>query len=287
VGPALLFILLVAGAAAVIAALVRGRVSSQSSQRLRNFAAADVGEESRRTGSHLSRVMTRYRWVAALATVSVSATMVAFTSWSWLYIAALTFLSAMIGWQAESVLHQRRLQRVEQQLADSIDMMVASVKAGASLQGALESALNNSPRPWKSELEEIVGRIRYGDDPVAVFADLSERLPLETIRLFAQTLAVNWSVGGRMAVTLANVSRTIRDRLELSRRMTAMTTQGRLSVLIILIVTYFIAALIWRNDPDRMASFLGSTVGQVMTAAAILLQGLGVVWIARLCQPRF
>jgi tight adherence protein B len=182
---------------------------------------------------------------------------------------------------------QRRLQKTERQLADSIDMMVAAVKAGAGLQSAMQSTLENTPSPWRQELEEVVGRIRYGDDPVEVLTDLSDRVPLETVRLFAQTLAVNWTVGGRLSQTLANVARTIRDRLELTRRMHAMTTQARLSVVSIIAVTYFIAALMWRNDPERMGGFLSSLVGQGLVATAMILQAVGIVWISRLSTPRF
>jgi tight adherence protein B len=41
-----------------------------------------------------------------------------------------------------------------------------------------------------------------------------------------------------------------------------MTTQSRMSVAAVILVTYFIGALMWRNDPERMAGFLKSGVGQ-------------------------
>ena len=66
-----------------------------------------------------------------------------------------------------------------------------------------------------------------------------------------------------------------------------MTTQARLSVVSIMLVTYFIAALMWRNDPDRMSQFLQSMVGQALVAAAIVLQAVGIIWISRLSRPRF
>jgi tight adherence protein B len=133
----------------------------------------------------------------------------------------------------------------------------------------------------------MVSAIRYGQDPVEAVVDLSDRLPLESLTLFCQTLAVNWKVGGKLSITLANVGRTIRDRIELSRRMQAMTTQARVSVISVIAVTYFIGALIWRNDPERMGGFLGSTPGQVMVSIGMTLQAIGVVWISWMSKPKF
>ena len=48
--------------------------------------------------------------------------------------------------------------------------------------------------------------------------------------LFAAALSVHWEVGGSLAPILATVGRTVRDRIELSRRISAMTTQARLSI---------------------------------------------------------
>jgi Flp pilus assembly protein TadB len=79
----------------------------------------------------------------------------------------------------------------------------------------------------------------------------------------------------------------VRDRIELSRRMNAMTTQARLSVISVIAVTYFIGALIWRNDPERMGGFLTSMVGQALVSVGMLLEAVGVIWISWMSKPKF
>lgn len=285
-GLAIAAVIFLLGAGTMLYAIVRSRASATTRERLWRGTFGSDGDGENLPAPR-SRVMARYRWVPILCGLVLGGVLASAFLWPWPYAGAAGILLAMVGWQLESFLHQQRLQKVEQQLADGIDMMVASVKAGASLQGAIESAMENTPPPWRYELQEVVGRVRYGDAPLEVLGELTERVPLETVRLFAQTLAVNWSVGGRLSQTLASVGRTIRDRIELSRRMHAMTTQGRLSVVSVMATTYFIAALMWRNDPDRMGGFLRSLVGQIMVAGAMILQGIGIVWIARLSTPRF
>ena len=138
-----------------------------------------------------------------------------------------------------------------------------------------------------AQLEEVVGRIRLGDDPRAAVAGLAQRVPLETFHLFATVLAVHWDVGGSLTDTLATVGRIIRDRIEITQRLRALTTQAQASIIAVLVVTYFIAALMWRNNPSRMGHFLASDVGQWMVAISIVLEGVGIVWISHLRNVRY
>src|SRR5205085_5028618 len=116
-------------------------------------------------------------------------------------------------------------------------------------------------RPLRPQLDELLGRIRYGDDAQVVLKDLQRHVPLETFRLFASALSVHWETGGSLTPTLATVGRVIRDRIEVNRRIRALTSQARTSTVAVLLVTYFLALIIWRNDPERMRQFLATAIG--------------------------
>lgn len=204
-----------------------------------------------------------------------------------LFATAFAILVGLFTMQLDAAILARMTDRIENQLADAIDLLISSLKVGATLQSGMEHALRDARHPLKPQLEEMVGRIRLGDDPRDVLDGLSARVPLETFHLFAMTLAVHWDVGGSLTQTLATVGRTIRNRIEISRRLRAITSQSRISIVAIMLVTYFIAALMWRNNPDRMTSFLSTAAGQFMVAGAIVLQGLGVVWISCLSRGKF
>jgi tight adherence protein B len=193
---------------------------------------------------------------------------------------------ALLAWQLEAMLAERQVQRVEVQLADAIDLMVGALRAGAGVMNALESAVRESRPPLDQQLDEIVGRIRFGDNPQAVFHSLPQRVPLETFLLFSSALSVNWEVGGSLAATLATVGRTIRDRIEISRRIRGMTSQVRVSIMAVLGLTYFIAAVMWFNDPGRMKAFLLTNIGSFFVASAILMQAVGIAWSAHLSRAR-
>ena len=272
--------------AAMILVAVQGRQRQRARQRVLRTSLSDPQEQPIATRIR-RRTLRRYRWVALLVGILFGVLLRFAFGWPIGLAMASIVVVSLLGWQVEAAWFNRRVSVLESQLADAIDLMVAAVKAGSSLQSALESAAAASRPPLKAEFGEVVGRIRYGDEPGDVLAELEGRIPLETVRLFSTTLAVNWQVGGRLAQTLANVGRTIRDRIELTRRMHSMSAQARFSIFSILGVTYFLAALMWRNDPARMQGFLFSAVGQGAVIGAVILQGLGIVWISRLSRIKF
>lgn len=278
-------VFLVAISLVMIWLIVRWQVSTSIERRLISYQLTENAERSPLRSVNQS--VRRLWWLSPICGLLFFNLLYFTTNWPWIYQLALAVIISLLVWQADGMYYQWVLRRCEQQLADMIDMLVASLKAGATLQSSLNSVSDELKQPLRGLVEEVNQRIRFGDDVTRVLSDFSDRLPLETMRLFSISLSVNWQFGGKLAQTLANVGRTVRDRIEISRRLEAMTIQSRLSVISILLTTYFIAALMWRNDPERMSGFLSSTIGQYLVAAAMLLQGVGIVWISRLSQPRF
>jgi Flp pilus assembly protein TadB len=196
-------------------------------------------------------------------------------------------LFGLLGSLVESMRVQRRFALIEGQLSDSIDIIVGSLRAGAGVTDALASSLVEAREPLRSELHEVLNRLRLGDEPALVFQNLTRRVPLETFGLFAATLATHWEVGGSLAPPMASVGRTIRDRIEIARRIRSLTTQSRVSTMAVLAATYFIAAVIWRNDPERMQNFLATSIGRALVVAAVIMQGIGLVWSAWLGRVKY
>ena len=109
-------------------------------------------------------------------------------------------------------------------------------------------------------------------------------MPLETFRLFATSLAIHWEVGGSLATTLSTVGQTVRDRIELSRRVRAQSVESHASVAVVLAIAYILGFLMWRTNPDRLEAFVGTGIGSLVVAGVIALQAVGLVWMSRLSR---
>ena len=112
-----------------------------------------------------------------------------------LYHATAGLVVGLLGWQLEAMFAEHRVQKIEVQLADAIDLMVGALRTGAGLTKALESAVYESRPPLREQLDEVAGRIHFGDDPQVAFRSSTERRSARD--LFAIFLGPLGSLGGR------------------------------------------------------------------------------------------
>jgi tight adherence protein B len=231
--------------------------------------------------------LTRRHWLPFLSGGIVVAIVYFLVGLKFSYAIMFGVVVGLLAYEVEAYLATHKTLLIEQQLADAIDLMVASLRAGAGMMNCLESAIRESRAPLRPQMEDVLGRIRYGDDPSSVYRGLMERVPIETFRLFCSALTVHQEVGGSLAPTLATVGRIIRDRIELTRRIRSLTVQSRASTFAILGTTYFIGLVMWRTDPARMEEFLASPTGSGMLSGAVILQGVGVFWTSLLSRLKY
>jgi len=231
--------------------------------------------------------LRRRRWLPWAAGVVVGCLFYFVLGWAAPFAVSLALIAALLGSQLEAHLAERKTARMENQLADAVDLMVGTLSAGAGVNNALETAANESRRPLRPQLEEVVGRIRLGDHPPTVFHGLVRRVPLETFLLFSSALAVHWETGGSLGPTLSTLGRTIRDRIEITRRIRANITQSHLSTLAVLGLTYLIALIMWLSNPEHMRAFLTSPTGQWFLAFTMLLQAMGIAWMSAISRLKF
>ena len=220
-------------------------------------------------------------WIVGLTTAAVLGFVVSLIPWIACAIGLLAGIAVRVGidaWKA------RQAARFELQLANGLDLIVGSLRAGAGVTEALTTAARQARGALRSSLSELIERIRIGDDPLATLSDLEAQYPLESFRLFTFTLAAHWEGGGSLASTLSNVGSTIRDRVSVRRRVSAQAVETQVSVLGILVITYALALLMWNNYPDRLESFTTSELGSMFVALTILLQAVGMFWIARMTR---
>ncbi|MEM1069756.1 MAG: type II secretion system F family protein, partial [Planctomycetota bacterium] len=185
------------------------------------------------------RLSRNWIWLPWVLGIGIALTVWIFFQWPIQYVLAIGLVVSLLLNQLENYLHSRHIARLERQLADTIDIMIGAVSAGAAVGPAIDAATIESERPLKPYLEELSGRIRFGDDPIQVFRSLADRVPLETFLLFSSSLVVHFESGGRLAPTLATVGRTIRDRIEVTRRIQSNIAQSQFSTFAILGLVYF------------------------------------------------
>jgi Flp pilus assembly protein TadB len=277
---------LLLGLGAIAAYWRNARVRALARERMEH--SAEISETAAEAPLPAARsYLVRHRFAPWIFGLFVAGVLYFAVGWALPFVIAVALIVSLQAGQLEAYLAAVRTARIETQLADAIDLMVAALQAGASVADALENAMGEARSPLRPQLEEVVGRIRFGDDPRAAYQGLTERVPLETFLLFASALSVQSETGGSLAPTLASVGRTIRDRIEMARRIRSNSAQSEVSTMAVLFLTYFIALVVWRTDPVQMHEFLATAIGQWTVAGTILLQAVGLVWMSVISRLKF
>ena len=190
---------------------------------------------------------------------------------------ALTFI-------AHRTVQDRQALVLEEGLADALDLAMSALRAGSSPLDAFQRAARDAQEPLRQLLSDLTGRLAAGEPPGRATARLVEQAPLESFRLLALCLSVQWTAGGQLSRSLALVSRSVRDRADVLRRVESQAGPTRGSVLLLMAANVAIAAIVWLNDPPGIMRFLDSDVGTGLVTGTLLLQGISLVWMWRLAR---
>lgn len=216
------------------------------------------------------------------------ATLVVCTLWGWSAIVSsgIAAVTATLCHVLLASRAQRRALQLEEGLAEAVSLASSALRAGSSPVDALERAARAVQGPARAVLLDLSGRVRLGDDATKALEALVERVPLESYRLFAIALSVQWRAGGSLERSLGVVARAVRDRVELERRIQTQAAPTNASIFAFVAATAGIAYLMWQNDPANLEHFLASTTGSNLVGGAIWLQAIGTFWIWRMAQVR-
>jgi len=135
---------------------------------------------------------------------------------------------------------KKRVDRIVAQLPDALDLMARGLKVGHPLNTTLQSVASEMPDPIGTEIGIVVDQISYGDDLIEAMRDLAERIPEEDIQYLAVAIGIQHGTGGDLGRILGTLSRVIRGRMMMRRKIRAISSEGRLSAIFLSSLPIFI-----------------------------------------------
>jgi tight adherence protein B len=123
----------------------------------------------------------------------------------------------------------KRLSMLEEQLPDAIELMVRSLRVGHPFSSAISIVSKEVADPLASEFGVIADESAYGRDIGEALKDMAERLDMQDLRFLAVAVTIQQQSGGNLAEILAGLSKVIRARFRLFRRVKAITAEAQWS----------------------------------------------------------
>ena len=124
---------------------------------------------------------------------------------------------------------KKRLGMIEEQLPDAVELMVRSLRVGHPFTSAMQIVAKEVPDPLGSEMGVISDESAYGRDVGEALKHMAERLDMQDLRFLAVAVTIQQTSGGNLAEILDGLSKVIRARFKLFRRVRAITAEAKWS----------------------------------------------------------
>ena len=124
---------------------------------------------------------------------------------------------------------KKRLAMIEEQLPDSVELMVRSLRVGHPFSSALQIVAKEVPDPLGTEMGVISDEAAYGRDVGEALKAMAERLEMQDLRFLAVAVTIQQQSGGNLAEILDGLAKVVRSRFKLFRRVKAITAEAKWS----------------------------------------------------------
>lgn len=193
---------------------------------------------------------------------------------------------ATLPFEIMMIRRARRLKRFEYQLPEALDLVGRALRAGHSFSSSLQMAGNELPDPIGEELRQVFDEINFGVAVPTALQNLVARIPSTDLGFFAISVMIQRETGGNLAEVLDKISMIIRERLKLFGKVRTLSAEGRISALILSLLPFVTAAMMFVVNPSFMSILWTDSIGQRLLAAGLVMMFLGIIWMRKIIQIR-
>ena len=157
-------------------------------------------------------------------------------------------------------------------------------KAQHSFLQALDTVSKEIGEPSGPEFARVVAEIKLGrpfDEAINATAD---RVGSEEFKWAMLAVNIQREVGGNLAEILDGLADTVRERQAIRRQIRVLSSEGRLSVRILVALPFLITLYVIKVNPNYMKLLWTTWLGLVMIGAGAFLMVAGVVWARKLVR---
>lgn len=187
-----------------------------------------------------------------------------------------------------------RIRKLRSHLQEALLSLSASLKAGLALPGALSRCVQDLQRLHRkdssdilAEFAAVVREIELGTPVDTALAHLRERVPLEEVEAFVDSVLITRQRGGNLVEVIGNVVQMTADKLAMEREIHAVTAAKRLEAVAVPVVPVVLYLLLRVISPGYMEPFFGTAAGQAALGAAFLLTSLAFFAARRIAAVDF
>jgi len=207
----------------------------------------------------------------------------------WLVFRNFLFLSGLMGGLffpriVVNIISGRRLGRFNDQLGDTINLLVNSLRSGYSMAQAMETVANDMPPPISEEFRRVGIEITLGVSLEGALSNMLRRVNSQDLDLLITAINVQHEVGGNLAEILDIISHTIRERVRIQGEIKTLTSQGEITGFVLSGLPFAITGFLFLMNREYMMRMFTTPCGWIMSGVAVTIIAAGFIVMRKLVQ---
>lgn len=200
--------------------------------------------------------------------------------------AALGLALAVLPWWRVASRRNTRVERIERQFPEALDLMSRSMRAGHSFPSAVKMVADEVPEPLGRDFRILFDEMNYGVPTNDALAHLADRVPLPDVSYFVVAVMIQRESGGNLAELLDKIALIVRERLKLLGEVRTLSAEGKLSAIILTALPFGVGLVVNIVNPEFMAVLWSDPAGLRMVGVALFMMLMGILWMRSIIHIR-
>jgi tight adherence protein B len=170
------------------------------------------------------------------------------------------------------------------ELADFFTLVASGLRSGLSVAQAVSGAAHSGSDVLARQMRRVTAEVALGVDLADALESVATRMDSEDLALAVQALRIQREAGGALSNILDIAATTVRQRAQLGREVRALSAEGRISAIILMVLPVAIFSFFLIARREYVEVFWTEPVGWMMLTFLVVILGVGALWMQRMTR---
>lgn len=180
-----------------------------------------------------------------------------------------------------------RLRAFEQQLPLALDVVTRAIRAGHPVIAAVQLAADEQGDPIGTEFGLIVDETAYGAEFNEALENFAKRTGSSDARFFAVAVSIQSNTGGNLAEILEALSRVMRARGTLVKKVKALSSEGMASAYVLSALPLFLIGTTMLGNPQYYTDKFSDPIFWPIVTVVLIVYLFGWIVIQRIVNFKY